>query len=269
MDNSTKICCALALIAIVLSLYSIFTREKYTAGSVYSDSDTGDGVITVDSSGNLSVNSLTQVQTNQGGISTNQDDIDALDVVVGGISTNSGSIGTNTTNISALTTKIANIESYLNSSGAPVQLYCAVSGWSGTPKTAQPSGVTNGIESTSVVSIEPSNNKVYIITDAQPLSSDDNEARVLIYSTNSTRPLGGYFAILWSVTVFNEGDNTDSSYSKIGHTVTVNQENNNIIWWRKHTGDGDLKPDKTCKCSLVLRFILNTSEWTTYADAFG
>ena len=68
MDNSTKICCALALIAIVLSLYSIFTREKYTAGSVYSA--TGDGVITVDSAGNLSVNSLTQVQTNQDNIST-------------------------------------------------------------------------------------------------------------------------------------------------------------------------------------------------------
>ena len=78
MDNSTKICCALALIAIVLSLYSIFTREKYDnigiGDSIYNQSTGDNGVITVDKSGNLSVHTLGDVSVNSSktGITTAQ-----------------------------------------------------------------------------------------------------------------------------------------------------------------------------------------------------
>ena len=92
MDNSTKICCALALIAIVLSLYSIFTREKYTAAldddkDVYSDGTNDSGVITVDSNGNLSVNSLAKVNTLDAAVDAVKDM--NVDTSVGSSSTNS------------------------------------------------------------------------------------------------------------------------------------------------------------------------------------
>jgi hypothetical protein len=263
MDNSTKICCALALIAIVLSLYSIFTREKYDnigAGNSIYNTGTGDnGVITVDSSGNLSVHTLGDVSLNTAktGITTAQ---------AAAITTNTDKYALNSTQttnidtISTLTTQIANIESYLTIS-KPVQLYCALDGWSGTdPATSNPGGVyTSSTDSGTSTTIRPTDGSTFIITDVNPMNNNTDEARVQIVSAFNCRGPSaveeGDYVFLHSVIIHNQNNCCgDSTYSKVRQQVSTYDNSNNLIWWRKHTDSGTIT-NNDCTCSLVIRFI--------------
>lgn len=251
MDNSTKICCALALIAIVLSLYSIFTREKYTAGSVYSTS--GDGVITVDSSGNLSVNSLTQVQTNQSNISTLDGKVDALKDIGLVTSFTSGNNSTVPTSLA-----VANYaDSVANTAQTNAQTYASGNGYHAvseeqnitlTTNTGTDSNIsyynkfTNRTVAKANFTITPSAGSVHVIN---IVNDDSITVRKWVFIQISVKNLSNYTAVTSTSFLYANSSEeiTDDYYEGTPGSVLqyaiVEESRNRIIWVLRQTGGND------------------------------